>query len=124
MALVKYQSQSVKYQTYQRSLQRLKRTNRSRANFPIFELPAFAARSASGGDSAPKAPEHVIELSDGTQYRGTSFAAAFMSAAVLAELTKHSAVSYSSILSTLRNNADNHFSGYSTTQHGHGIVHI
>jgi hypothetical protein len=66
----------------------------------------------------------VIELSDGTQYRGTSFAAAFTSAAVLAELTKNASASHSSILSTLRSNADRSFSGYNTTQHGHGIVRI
>jgi hypothetical protein len=80
--------------------------------------------AAPGGDSASKAPEHVIELSDGTQHRGTSFAAAFTSAAVLAELTKNASASHSSILSTLRINADSSFSGYNTTQHGHGIVQV
>ena len=80
--------------------------------------------AAPGGDSASGATEHVIELSDGTKYRGTSFAAAFMSAAVVAERAKQASANCSAILTTLRNNADDGFSGYSTTQHGHGIVQV
>jgi hypothetical protein len=80
--------------------------------------------AAPGGDSDPKAPEHVIELSDGARYRGTSFAAAFISAAVLGELAKSSSPTYSSVLGTLRASADNGFSGYNSTQYGHGIVRV
>ena len=54
----------------------------------------------------------------------TSFAAALISAAVLAEHTKQTSVTYSSILSALRSNADSGFVGYNTTQFGPGIVHV
>jgi hypothetical protein len=54
----------------------------------------------------------------------TSFAPALISAAVLAEHTKQTSVTYSSILSALRSNADSGFVGYNTTQFGPGIVHV
>src|SRR5262249_49127456 len=80
--------------------------------------------AAPGGDSAKGALEHEIALSNGNQYHGTSFAAAFMSAAVLAERAKQTSATCSAILTTLRKNTDHGFPGYNTTQHGHGIVKI
>lgn len=77
---------------------------------------------APGGDSNPSAQEYVIQLSNGTPYRGTSFACAFASAVVLACMNSLGTTNVQAILSYLRGHADNGFTAYSSPLHGEGII--
>jgi hypothetical protein len=80
--------------------------------------------AAPGGDSNTSNPEYVIQLSSGTQYRGTSFACAFASAAVLAAMNSLGTTNFSTILSHLRGHADKSFTNYSSPHHGNGIIRV
>jgi len=80
--------------------------------------------AAPGGDSNPSNPEYVIQLSRGTQYRGTSFACAFASAAVLAIMHSLGTTNLPTILSHLRGHADKSFTCYSSPHHGQGVIHV
>jgi Subtilase family len=77
---------------------------------------------APGGDSDSSNSEHVIELSNGKQYRGTSFAAAFVSAAVLVEAAKQGSYNYSSVLSNLK--VDKNFNWWTDPEYGRGVIHV
>lgn len=80
--------------------------------------------AAPGGDSDPSNPEYVIELSNNKQYRGTSFAAAFISAAVAVTMgSQPPGYSYKSTLDAMRQKADSNFVAYASPHHGNGIVH-
>ena len=80
--------------------------------------------AAPGGDSNPSSLEYVLQLSSGVQYRGTSFACAFASGAVLAAMDSLGTTRSSTVLSHLRHNADSAFSNYSSPQHGNGVIHV
>jgi len=81
--------------------------------------------TAPRGDGDPQNPEYIIELSNKKQYRGTSFAAAVISAAVAVTMDKqHAGYSYASVLRTLRQNADHSFPFWTSPQHGNDIVHV
>jgi hypothetical protein len=80
--------------------------------------------AAPGGDSNTSNPEYVIQLSNGTQYRGTSFGCAFASAATLTAMNSLSTTSFWTVLSHLRSRADKSFSNYSNPHHGNGIIRV
>jgi hypothetical protein len=80
--------------------------------------------AAPGGDSSTSSPEYVIQLSGGTQYRGTSFGCAFASAATLTAMDSLGTTNFATVLSHLRSRADKSFSGYSSPHHGNGIIRV
>ena len=68
--------------------------------------------------------QHVIQLSNGTQYRGTSFGCAFASAATITAMNSLSTTNFRSLLSRLSSRADKSFSNYSNPHHGNGIIRV
>lgn len=80
--------------------------------------------AAPGGDSSPSNPEYAIQLSRGTQYRGTSFACAFASAAVLTAMNALGTTHFATVLSHVRGHADHRFTSYSSPNHGHGVINV
>lgn len=77
---------------------------------------------APGGDTSPTNSEYVIELSNGSKYRGTSFACAFASAAALATMNILGTTDYSTVLNHLRHHVDNTFTWLTSPEYGLGVV--
>jgi Subtilase family len=77
---------------------------------------------APGGDTSAAQSEYVIELSNGSRYRGTSFACAFASAAALAAMDTLSSTDYLRVLDHLRHQADKSFYWHTSPQYGLGII--
>jgi hypothetical protein len=80
--------------------------------------------AAPGGDADPSRSEYVIELANGVQYLGTSFACAFASATVLAAMDSLGGSDPTQVLHHLRRNADASMSTFSNSDHGHGLIHV
>lgn len=77
-----------------------------------------------GGDSDPQNPEDMILLSNGSSWCGTSFAAAFATGVVASTIIQQGVFNYqyTSLLSTLLQNADKGFPHHNNPEYGHGIV--
>lgn len=77
-----------------------------------------------GGDTDSRQPEDMIMLSNGSSWRGTSFATAFATGVVANAIAQQGIANYqySSLLNVLRQNADTQFPHYNSTEYGHGIV--
>jgi hypothetical protein len=77
-----------------------------------------------GGDSDPSKLENVVILSNGSEWEGTSLAAAFGTAVVASRLAHLGLAQYQppAFLQALRNDADFSLPKYTSIHYGHGIL--